>query len=93
MDAFDHIPDTAYQHVGENIYSLVKGLANAEELLDETTDSEKMTFYDFFGWTMYTYSETWTIVQNSIAIVCSCLVTLFSFLSYGVLSKYIHYNY
>ncbi|XP_030081372.1 endoplasmic reticulum metallopeptidase 1-like [Drosophila hydei] len=64
-DVIDVIPREALQNSGDNILSLVQGLANAEELHDtEAHTNGHAVFFDFLGLYFIHYSQTTGIWLN-----------------------------
>ncbi|XP_017781638.1 PREDICTED: endoplasmic reticulum metallopeptidase 1-like [Nicrophorus vespilloides] len=86
-DAFDNIALGTYQHVGENILTLVKELANAPEVDNpKNHGNEKIVYFDILGWTMISYSESTAMILNISVVVASIAVALISFKDFGVLN-------
>lgn len=71
-DGFSNIPVGSFQHAGDNTLSLVKDLANAEEIDDLEQQSQgKVIFFDFFGVFMISYNSTVAIILNVLVAVVS----------------------
>ncbi|XP_059614556.1 endoplasmic reticulum metallopeptidase 1-like isoform X2 [Phlebotomus argentipes] len=78
-DSIDVIPDGTYQHTGDNVLSLVKGMANSPELdvgADLSTGS--VIFFDFMGWFMISYTEVVAIIVNSLLTILLIVIVGFS---------------
>lgn len=66
-DALDTIPLESLQHTGDNVLSLVRGLANAPELSDiDNYEGTKAVFFDFLNWFLIYYPDWAGIVINSL---------------------------
>lgn len=71
-DGFSNIPLGSFQHAGDNTLSLVKNLANAEEIDDlELQSKGKVIFFDFFGVFMISYNNTVAIILNVLVAAVS----------------------
>ncbi|KRG04648.1 endoplasmic reticulum metallopeptidase 1 [Drosophila mojavensis] len=76
-DVIDIIPLESLQNTGDNILSLVRGLANATELHDtEAHGDGHAVFFDFLGLYFIHYSETTGIFIN-LAAAASALILVF----------------
>ncbi|KAH8270873.1 hypothetical protein KR018_010625, partial [Drosophila ironensis] len=79
-DRFNLIPRRTYQLTGENILSLVKALANAEELENPANHAEgHMIFFDYMGWFFVYYAETTGLIIN-ITVCCLVCVTIVGYI-------------
>ncbi|XP_055537804.1 endoplasmic reticulum metallopeptidase 1-like [Wyeomyia smithii] len=66
-DALDTIPLETLQHTGDNVLSLVRGLANAHELADiDRHEGQKAVFFDFLHWFLVYYPDWAGILINSL---------------------------
>lgn len=77
-DRFDNIPLGSYQHVGDNVMSLVKNMANNPELGNENAESGKVVFFDLFGGYFVSYNTSTAVILNLSIFVLSLLVFLLS---------------
>ncbi|XP_032585617.2 endoplasmic reticulum metallopeptidase 1 [Drosophila mojavensis] len=75
-DRIDVIPRSSIQSTGDNVLSLVRGLANATELHNPQAYEEgHAVFFDFLGLFLISYSEdTGIILNNCVAVVGLVLV-------------------
>lgn len=79
-DGFSNIPLGSFQHAGANTLSLVKNLANSEEIDDlEQQSFGKVIFFDFFGVFMISYSNTVAIVLNVLVAAISIVASVIAF--------------
>ncbi|XP_025830299.1 endoplasmic reticulum metallopeptidase 1-like isoform X2 [Agrilus planipennis] len=71
-DGFDNIPLGSFQHVGDNVLSLIKNLVNTTEIDNlESQDQTKVVYYDFFGLFMIVYTiNVATLLNYSTALLC-----------------------
>lgn len=91
FDDFLNIPLGSYQHVGDNLLSLVRNLANAPELSNPKEQAfQNVIFYDIFGLFMISYSKTVAIVVNVIVSILSIIVALKTFHDFGL--SMLYYN-
>jgi hypothetical protein len=77
-DDFEHIPLGSFQHVGDNILSLIRSLANAPEVSNPKDNPGKIIFYDFFGLFMISYTQTVGHVVNYLMVLQSLAIFAFS---------------
>jgi hypothetical protein len=77
-DDFEHIPLGSFQHVGDNILSLIRSLANAPEVSNPKDNPGKIIFYDFFGLFMISYTQTVGHVVNYVVVLLSLAIYAFS---------------
>ncbi|XP_015019250.2 endoplasmic reticulum metallopeptidase 1 isoform X1 [Drosophila mojavensis] len=77
-DLIDVIPRESLQNTGDNVLSLVRGLANATELSDKSAPvMGHAVFFDFLGLYFIHYSETTGIILNlAIAIATLILISV-----------------
>ncbi|XP_064544305.1 endoplasmic reticulum metallopeptidase 1-like [Drosophila montana] len=76
-DVIDVIPRESLQNTGDNILSLVRGLANATELHDtEAHKGGHAVFFDFLGIYFIYYSETTGILLN-LSVAGAALIFVF----------------
>lgn len=79
FDRFETIHDGTYQHTGDNVLALVKGMANSPELdinADLTTGS--VVFFDFMGWFMISYTEVVAMIVNVLIAILQFVIIGFS---------------
>ncbi|KAJ8936603.1 hypothetical protein NQ314_012218 [Rhamnusium bicolor] len=77
-DGFKNIPLGSYQHVGDNVLFLTRSIANAPELLDPVPTPGKTVYFDVLGWFMVSYTTFTATILNSVAVILSISVFLFS---------------
>ncbi|KAJ3649732.1 hypothetical protein Zmor_021456 [Zophobas morio] len=77
-DDFEHIPLGSFQHVGDNVLSLVRSLANAPEVASPKSDPGKVVFFDFLGLFMVSYTQTVASVINLCVVVFSFVIFVLS---------------
>ncbi|KAH8415787.1 hypothetical protein KR222_000951, partial [Zaprionus bogoriensis] len=77
-DVIDHISHECFQNTGDNVLSLIRGLANATELYNtEAHQSGHAVYFDFLGLVFIHYSETSGKVLNfGVAAATAALVLL-----------------
>ncbi|XP_060653125.1 endoplasmic reticulum metallopeptidase 1 isoform X2 [Drosophila nasuta] len=83
-DRVNVFPRSSFQHTGDNVLSLAKSLANAPEMDDPEAHAEgHNVFYDFLGWFMIFYTETTSVIINSVigAIALLAIVISLYFMS------------
>ncbi|XP_030081306.1 endoplasmic reticulum metallopeptidase 1-like [Drosophila hydei] len=71
-DLIDVIPRGSLQNTGDNVLSLVRGLANATELNNKADNTGHAVFFDFLGLYFIHYSDTTGIWLN----LCVAIATL-----------------
>uniref|UniRef100_A0A1A9W2G5 FXNA-like protease n=1 Tax=Glossina brevipalpis TaxID=37001 RepID=A0A1A9W2G5_9MUSC len=72
-DKVNVLPKGSLQHTGDNVLTLAKCLANAQELNDSSQHSEgHVVFFDFLGSFMIFYTESVGIILNIIV----CLIAI-----------------
>lgn len=81
-DDFKHIPHGSFQHVGDNILSLVKNLANAPEVSEATSTSGKLIYYDVLGLFMISYTTQIAIILNVVCGVLSIGVFIYAIMDF-----------
>ncbi|XP_030558517.1 endoplasmic reticulum metallopeptidase 1-like [Drosophila novamexicana] len=78
-DLIDVIPRESLQNTGDNVLSLVRGLANASELRDtEAHKTGHAVFFDFLGLCFIHYSETTGIILNCSAAGAALILVFVS---------------
>lgn len=70
-DDFKNIPHGSYQHVGDNILSLVRNLGNALEVSQTTSEPGKMIYYDVLGFFMVSYDTNTAPIINIVTVLLS----------------------
>ncbi|XP_030378121.1 endoplasmic reticulum metallopeptidase 1 [Scaptodrosophila lebanonensis] len=79
-DRFNLLPRRTYQLTGENLLSLVKSLANADEMEDPSKYAEgHMIFFDVLGWFVIYYPEGTGLIIN-IAVCVLVIVTIIAYI-------------
>lgn len=74
-DHIDYIPPSVLQRTGDNILSLVKILANSEELAHpKAYESDKMVYYDLLGFYFVVYTETTGKLLNVLVALASIII-------------------
>lgn len=74
FDDFQNIPPGSYQHVGDNILTLVKNLASAPEVSEGDGVPGKMIYYDIFGFFMISYTTRTAFILNIVTVLLSVAV-------------------
>ncbi|GAB0089651.1 endoplasmic reticulum metallopeptidase 1 [Sergentomyia squamirostris] len=78
-DRFETIHEGTYQHTGDNVLSLVKGMANAHDLdINAELPSGSVVFFDFNGWFMISYTEMVAMIINSLITILLIVIIGFS---------------
>ena len=77
-DGFKNIPLGSYQHIGDNLLSLVETIADAHldmDSLNITAMTSKMIYFDFIGQFLIVYSDWFAVVINSFTIFLSLFIS------------------
>lgn len=82
-DGFSNIPLESYQHVGDNILFLLRGLGDAPELLNHDDSQGKIVYYDFIGLFIVAYPEHMGLIINGIVVIFSFVIFAISFRDLG----------
>lgn len=84
FDDYTSVPIESIQHVGDNLLTLVQGLANAQELkpLGQTVD--KVVFYDFFELFVIHYTVAIASLIHIAVSLLSIIVALRNLHSFGL---------
>lgn len=79
----DNIKLGAFQHTGDNILQLVRGVSHAPELADDSNlEDEGAIFYDFLGLFLVNYSQHAALIFNVITIIVSFGVAVWSLIEF-----------
>ena len=72
-----------FQHTGDNILQLVRGLSRAPELADDSSlEDEGAVFYDFLGLFLVNYSQRAALIFNVITMIVSFGVALWCLIEF-----------
>uniref|UniRef100_A0A1B0CV17 FXNA-like protease n=1 Tax=Lutzomyia longipalpis TaxID=7200 RepID=A0A1B0CV17_LUTLO len=78
-DRFETIHKGTFQHTGDNVLALVKGMANSLELdVNAELPTGPVVFFDFMGWFMISYTEVVGMIINSLIVILLIVIVGFS---------------
>ncbi|XP_055702540.1 endoplasmic reticulum metallopeptidase 1-like isoform X2 [Phlebotomus papatasi] len=79
FDRFETIHEGTYQHTGDNVLALVKGMANSPELdINADLGTGSVIFFDFMGWFMISYTEVVAMIINILIAILQFVIIGFS---------------
>lgn len=87
-DDFGNIPHGSFQHVGDNILSLVRNLANAPEMTESNFSRGKTVYFDILGLFMINYTTTTSVILNLTTIILSVGVFVYALVDFKI-GKYL----
>uniref|UniRef100_A0A1L8DUA3 FXNA-like protease n=1 Tax=Nyssomyia neivai TaxID=330878 RepID=A0A1L8DUA3_9DIPT len=78
-DRLETIHKGTFQHTGDNVLSLVKGMANSHDLdINAELPTGPVVFFDYMGWFMISYTEVVAMIINSLVTILLIVIVLFS---------------